>query len=80
MNGNIYYYIQIDIDTLGFVFFYAPLTVIVPLQMVLYIYLLFRFFGVTFVFGVIIFLVIFLIAWIIQKIYISNQRLLLKEK
>ena len=78
--GEMINYIQIDIDTLGFVFFYAPLTVVVPLQFGLYIYLLFKFFGIIFIFGVIIFLILFMIAWIIQKVYISNQRLLLENK
>ena len=78
--GEMINYIQIDIDTLGFVFFYAPLTIVVPLQFGLYIYLLFKFFGIIFILGVIIFLILFMIAWIIQKVYISNQRLLLENK
>ena len=78
--GEIINYIQVDIDTLGFVFFYAPLTIVVPFQFFVYIYMLFTYFGASFIFGFLIFLVLFMIAWIIQKLYISNQRILLKNK
>ena len=78
--GEIINYIQVDIDTLGFVFFYAPLTIVVPFQFFAYIYMLFTYFGSSFIFGFLIFLVLFMIAWIIQKLYIANQRNLLKNK
>ena len=49
--GEIINYIQVDIDTLGFVFFYAPLTIVVPFQFFVYIYMLFTYFGASFIFG-----------------------------
>ena len=78
--GEILNCIQNDVDTLGFVFFYAPMTVVVPFQFAAYIYMLFSYFGATFIFGFLIFLILFTVAWVIQRMYIANQRLLLKNK
>ena len=78
--GQMINYLQVDIDHLGFVFFFAPMTFVVPIQFVINFYMLFNFFGYTFIFGLMIFLILFFIAWIIQSLYISNQKILLKNK
>ena len=78
--GQMINYLQVDIDHLGFVFFFAPMTFVVPIQFVINFYLLFNFFGYTFIFALMIFLFLFFIAWIIQSLYISNQKILLKNK
>ena len=78
--GQMINYLQVDIDHLGFVFFFAPMTFVVPIQFVINFYMLFNFFGYTFIFGLMIFLILFFIAWIIQSLYISNQKTLLKNK
>ena len=78
--GQMINYLQVDIDHLGFVFFFAPMTFVVPIQFIINFYMLFNFFGYTFIFGLMIFLFLFFIAWIIQSLYISNQKILLKNK
>ena len=76
--GQMINYLQVDIDHLGFIFFFAPMTFVVPIQLILNFYLLFKFFGYTFIFGLMIFLFLFFIAWFIQSLYILNQKILLK--
>ena len=78
--GQMINYLQVDIDHLGFIFFFAPMTFVVPIQIVLNFYLLFKFFGYTFIFGMMIFLFLFFIAWFIQSLYLINQKILLKNK
>ena len=78
--GQMINYLQVDIDHLGFIFFFAPMTFVVPIQLLLNFYLLFKFFGYTFIFGLMIFLFLFFIAWFIQSLYIINQKILLKNK
>ena len=78
--GQMINYLQVDIDHLGFIFFFAPMTFVVPIQLILNFYLLFKFFGYTFIFGLMIFLLLFFIAWFIQSLYILNQKNLLKNK
>ena len=78
--GQMINYLQVDIDHLGFIFFFAPMTFVVPIQLILNFYLLFKFFGYTFIFGLMIFLFLFFIAWFIQSLYIMNQKVLLKNK
>ena len=78
--GQMINYLQVDIDHLGFIFFFAPMTFVVPIQLILNFYLLFKFFGYTFIFGLMIFLFLFFIAWFIQSLYIINQKVLLKNK
>ena len=78
--GQMINYLQVDVDHLGFVFFFAPMTFVVPIQFIINFYMLFNFFGYTFIFGLIIFLFLFLIAWFIQSLYITNQKILLKNK
>ena len=78
--GQMINYLQVDIDHLGFIFFFAPMTFVVPIQLLLNFYLLFKFFGYTFIFGLMIFLFLFFIAWFIQSLYIINQKVLLKNK
>ena len=78
--GQMINYLQVDIDHLGFVFFFAPMTFVVPIQFVINFYMLFNFFGYTFIFGVMIFFFLFFIAWFIQGLYITNQKILLKNK
>ena len=78
--GQMINYLQVDIDHLGFIFFFAPMTFVVPLQLLINFYLLFKFFGYTFIFGIMIFLFLFFIAWFIQSLYILNQKVLLKNK
>ena len=56
------------------------MTFVVPIQLILNFYLLFKFFGYTFIFGLMIFLFLFFIAWFIQSLYIMNQKVLLKNK
>ena len=78
--GQMINHIQVDVDHLGFVFFYTPMTLVVPIEFIIHFYLLFKFFGYTFILGLMIFLFLFFIAWIIQTLYITNQKILLKNK
>ena len=78
--GQMINFLQVDIDTLGFLFFFAPMTLVVPTQLIIYFYMLFEYFGKTLIFGILLFLFMFILAWVIQKFYIKNQRILSQNK
>ena len=78
--GQIMNYIQNDSDSLGMFFYYFPKTIVFPFQFSMYMFMLFKFFGYSFIFGFIIFLILMTVSFIVQKLYIQNQFLYLKDK
>ena len=78
--GQMINFLQADIDTLGFLFFFAPMTLLVPMQLIIYFFMLFEYFGKILIFGFMVFLFLFILAWFIQKFYIKYQRILSKNK
>lgn len=78
--GELINFIQHDAETVNFLFSYGIVTLVVPFQFIMYIYMLFEFFGSTFIFGFITFIILVVVAWIIQKMYIGKQRQLLRNK
>ena len=72
--GELLNYIQADVETLNFVFFYGPSTIVVPIQIIMNIVMLFQLFGFYFIYSFIALILFILLAWIVQKMYIDNQR------
>ena len=78
--GELINYIQSDVETLNFLFFYGPHTLVVPCQIGINMFMLFKIFGPTFIYSMVILGTLIVIAWVIQKMYIANQRDVLKYK
>lgn len=78
--GEMINFIQSDIETLNFLFFYGPQSLVVPCQVLMNMVMLFRIFGPTFIYSLLTLGILMTIAWIIQKMYIRNQRNVLKFK
>ena len=78
--GELINYIQSDVETLNFLFFYGPQSLVVPCQIGINMFMLFKIFGPTFIYSMVILGTLIVIAWIIQKMYIANQRDVLKYK
>lgn len=78
--GEMINFIQSDIETLNHLFFYGPHTLVVPCQILMNIFMLFRIFGPTFIYSILTLGILMTLAWIIQKMYIRNQRNVLKYK
>ena len=72
--GELLNYIQVDVETLNFVFFYGPNTIVVPIQIIMNIVMLFQLFGFYFIYSFFALMLFILLAWIVQKMYIDNQR------
>ena len=51
--GSLVNFIQLDAESFGEFFTYTPATLVLPMQIFFFIYLLFSFFGLTFVFSII---------------------------
>jgi ATP-binding cassette subfamily C (CFTR/MRP) protein 1 len=78
--GDIMNFIQVDTESLGRFFYYFPKTIVFPFQFSMYMYMLFVFFGKTFIFGFLTFIILMIISLIIQYFYIRNQFKYLKDK
>jgi len=51
--GNLVNFIQLDAEKLGDFFSYIPVTIVLPIKILFFVYLLFRYLGLTFIFGLI---------------------------
>ena len=51
--GNLVNFIQLDAEKLGDFFSYIPVTVVLPLKIFFFVYLLFKYFGLTFILGLV---------------------------
>ena len=77
--GRIINFLQSDIETVNFLFFYAPMTLVVPFQIAANIIFLFKLFGFSFIWSFLTFLILITIAWLIEYFYIKTKKKLLKN-
>ncbi len=78
--GSLINFIQIDAEAFGEFFTYTPATMVLPFQIIFFIYLLFSFFGVAFIFGLLSLIIILIISSCLQKIRTEYQKNVLEKK
>ena len=78
--GSLVNFIQSDAESFGEFFTYTPATMVLPIQIMFFIYLLFTFFGFTFLFGLITLGLIFFIFASLQKVRAKYQKEILLKK
>ena len=78
--GSLINFIQIDAESFGEFFTYTPATLVLPIQIIFFIYLLFSFFGVAFIFGLLSLFIILIISSCLQKIRTDYQKFVLEKK
>ena len=78
--GSLINFIQIDAESFGEFFTYTPATIVLPIQIIFFIYLLFSFFGVAFIFGLLSLIIILIISSCLQKIRTKYQKIVLEKK
>ena len=78
--GKLINYIQNDAETISFLFDYAPMTLVVPIQLLINVYMLFSLFGYTFIYSLITFFILSAMAWYIEDFYTINQKQFLSFK
>ena len=77
--GKIINFLQSDIETINFLFYYAPMTLVVPFQITANIIFLFKLLGISFIWSFITFIILITIAWLIEYFYIKTKKKLLKN-
>ena len=77
--GKIINFLQSDIETINFLFYYAPMTLVVPFQITANMVFLFRLLGFSFIWSFITFLILITLAWLIEYFYIKTKKKLLKN-
>ncbi len=78
--GEIINHIQVDSPKLGNMLTYCPYLLIYPLQIVVYTTILFYFFGISFLFGLIPFILFVIINYFMYKKYAGFEDEFLKKK
>ncbi len=78
--GKLINFIQNDAETISFLFDYAPMTLVVPIQLLINVYMLFSLFGFTFIYSLITFFILQAMAWYIEDFYTINQKQFLSFK
>jgi len=78
--GSLVNFIQSDAESFGEFFTYTPATMVLPIQIMFFIYLLFTFFGFTFLFGLLALGLIFFIFASLQKVRAKYQKEILLKK
>ena len=78
--GNIVNFIQLDAEKIGDFFSYVPSTVVLPLKIFFFVYLLFKYFGLTFILGLIALIMILFFSIYSQGKRAYYQKELLKYK
>ena len=78
--GSLINFIQIDAEAFGEFFTYTPATLVLPFQVIFFIYLLFSFFGIAFIFGLLSLVIILIISSCLQSIRTSYQKSVLEKK
>ena len=78
--GEIINFLQVDSMKISMMMISSPGILIIPFQILIYIYLLFRFFGISFLFGFLALLIFISINFYIQNLYRILQKELLKRK
>ena len=72
--------IQSDIDNFGEFFTYTPAILVLPMKILFFIYLLFNFYGITFLFSIICLGLFFFIFSKLQKIRVKYQKEIISKK
>ena len=78
--GEILNFIQVDADTLNFLFTSVPQIFNVPFNFAVSLYMLFQFFGKSFIFGFVVLVVLVIIIWYIQRKFLINTKIMLSKK
>ena len=78
--GSLVNFIQSDAESFGEFFTYTPATLVLPLQILFFIYILFNFFGFSFIFGIITLILIFIIFASLQKTRAKYQKEIMTKK
>jgi ABC-type multidrug transport system fused ATPase/permease subunit len=78
--GSLINFIQIDAEAFGEFFTYTPATLALPFQVIFFIYLLFSFFGVAFIFGLLSLIIILIISSCLQNVRTHYQKFVLEKK
>ena len=78
--GNLVNFIQLDAEKLGDFFSYIPVTVVLPLKIFFFVYLLFKYFGLTFILGLVALIMILFFSIYSQGKRAYYQKELLKYK
>ena len=78
--GSLINFIQIDAEAFGEFFTYTPATLVLPFQVIFFIYLLFSFFGVAFIFGLLSLIIILIISSCLQNVRTHYQKFVLEKK
>lgn len=78
--GEIVNYIQVDANKIGELIKWSPWLFICPIQIVVYIMLLFYYFGYSFLFGVIPLVICAIINAILFKLYLNFNKEFMKKK
>ena len=77
--GKIINFLHSDIETINFLFFYAPMTLVVPFQIGGHMFILFKLFGTSFLWSFLTFIILLIIAWLIEYFYFKTKKKLLKN-
>ena len=78
--GEIVNFIQIDSNRLSYLVIIAPNAFVAPLMIMAYIYLLFDFFGFTFIFGLTVLIIFFGLNYCIDKVFRIRQKRMMRKK
>ena len=78
--GSLVNFIQSDAESFGEFFTYTPATLVLPFQILFFIYILFTYFGFSFIFGIITLILIFIIFVSLQKTRAKYQKEILIKK
>ena len=78
--GSLINFIQIDAENFGEFFTYTPATMVLPFQIIFFIYLLFNFFGVAFLFTLLTLMIILIVSSCLQKLRTKYQKLVMEKK
>ena len=78
--GSLVNFIQSDAEIFGEFFTYTPATLVLPFQIFFYIYILFNYFGFSFIFGIITLILIFIIFARLQNVRAKYQKEIMIKK
>ena len=78
--GSLINFIQNDSETFGEFFSFTPAAFACPIQIIFYIYILFKYFGFAFIFGLSSLVLIIILFYALQKVRAKYQKELLAKK
>ena len=78
--GEILNYIQVDSEKLNYLFTSLPAIIIIPVNIIISFYALFKLFGISFLIGVGMIIIMVLAIWLVQYFYLKHTKIVLKKK